>query len=437
MSQFLKKIFIVSFILKILVSLFLPVTLDEYYYFLWGEYPSLSYFDHPPMTGWMMIVSQYLKLPFEGVLRLPFIILSHLTVAIWVLTLKEFLNDSKLELFALVAFLNPLWGLGGLIATPDIPLVFFWSLSIYFSHKILKADDLTSYLGLGISLGLSFLSKYQAVLFLPCLLWLIAQQKLWKKLINYKTVIAVFVALIFSAPVLWWNYQNDWASFQFQWKHGMSAQHWRWIWPFEYLGTQILIIFPTFLFFLFKDFKKAAQHWLFPFAIFPFLFFLYSSFKGRVEGNWVIMALPAFYSLAIILTQDKTIHLLRKTVYLWATLFFIALFALPFTRNKLSEVSKFQNILEATDSDKTYLSNSYQLSGFLSYKLNQTICKLPKYGRMDHMDFIEKCSQLPDHFHYISEHDHLPQIEKDFPNYKVVSESSIDEKYKFIEVKKR
>ena len=52
----------------------LPITADEAYFTLWGRYPALGYYDHPPMVGWLLAplvaVSQA-----EWVVRLPSILL--------------------------------------------------------------------------------------------------------------------------------------------------------------------------------------------------------------------------------------------------------------------------------------------------------------------------------------------------------------------------
>ena len=33
-----------------------PIIGDEAYYYMWGKYPALGYFDHPPMIGWISAV---------------------------------------------------------------------------------------------------------------------------------------------------------------------------------------------------------------------------------------------------------------------------------------------------------------------------------------------------------------------------------------------
>ena len=60
--------------LQVLVGLFLVLKLvflfgsgptsDEAYYWLWGQHPALSYYDHPPFHAWMLGWSSSRKSPW-------------------------------------------------------------------------------------------------------------------------------------------------------------------------------------------------------------------------------------------------------------------------------------------------------------------------------------------------------------------------------------
>lgn len=379
----------------------------------------------------------------DGAIRWPFAILSHLTIFIWYHILKDQLNPQQLFWFIMTALLNPLWGMGGIIATPDIPLLFFWSLALFCTKQLLTTDSLKTYILLGLSLGLGFLSKYQIVLFLPALIWLLWQQQLFKKLCNQKTFWAILIALLTCTPVLIWNYQNDWASFLFQWKHGMSSSQWSIKYPLNYLWTQLLIIFPPFLIFFFGKNKLWKEHWLLPFAVFPFLFFMYSSLKGRVEANWTIMAYPALYALAFLHLKPKVFEWIKKTNILWTSLLAIICLAIPFKdqlpikRNKLFEADKFAPILNSIEQDKIYLTHSYQLSGFLFFKTKRLFCKFPKYSRIDHFMYMKECQQLPDQFTLFLPRTARINWGQDFPLYSVKSTKKINDTFVAIEVFKK
>lgn len=443
MTSPIRKFFIASFLTKLTLALILPITLDEYYYFLWGQFPSLSYFDHPPFVGWLMILSQPLGNFAEGMMRWPSLLLSQTTIYIWLILLKPYLNQARRFWFLAIATFNPLWGLGVFITTPDIPLVFFWSISLLFLQRVLTKPSIQDYILLGAFLGCGFLSKYQIVLFVPCTLFLLVNQQYRKLLLSPKILLTIMTGLVFCLPVIIWNYHNDWASFAFQWKHGMQGSNWGFKQSLEYIATQCFLIFPTFFVFVLVNYQEAKKHWLFPFAFFPFAFFLYSSLKSRVEGNWVIMSFPSVYALATMLTPNSIFHLIKKTVYLWVILFVVVLMTLPFAdhlplkKTKLFEAKKYSHILERVQPETHYFANSYQLASYLSFKKNRLICKFPKYGRVDHYNYISQCQKLPKAFTYITKKDDISPVHIDFPEYKVVAIQFIGSDYKFIEIVKK
>ncbi len=439
-QKVLQKIFFASLAVKLLICVLVPLALDEFYYFLWGDLLSLSYFDHPPMVGWMMALAQPLKQWHPGAIRWPFVLLGHATIFLWLRLFLSEAHNERSTWFLWVALLNPLWGWGGIIATPDIPLLFFWTWSLFNCHHVLQHGRWRDYLLLGLSLGLGFLSKYHIVLFIPPLLWVIFQQKAWRRVFTSKSLAAIGVGALACTPVLLWNAQHEWASFVFQWKHGMNPGFWKWTIPFEYVGGQLLIIFPTFLIFLFAGSKHWKQHWLMPFAFFPFLFFLYSSFKGRVEANWTLVGLPAVYYLSCLYTPDRFWHWIRKTVYFWSLVFVLALGivvlkpGLKSLQTNLSKVEKFTPLATELPQPAHYFATSYQMAGFLSFQWDRVICKFPHYGRVDHFSYVANCLTFPNHFFIIFENGSLPPLEKDFPNFKIKSVKPIAENFQVVEI---
>lgn len=443
MKSRISVLLLISLVLKLLIALVVPLVLDEYYYFLWGHKLSLSYFDHPPMVGWMMVLSQKFQLIAEGAIRWPFILMSQATLWIWYKILKGEVKESYLFWFVLVGLLNPLWGLGAFVASPDIPLLFFWTASLYFTKRVIAQFRWQDYILLGVSLALGFLSKYQIILFVPSLLIMLEQQKLFPKLFTWKTLAAILVALGVCFPVLYWNYTHDWASFKFQWAHGMTAKQWRWYYPLDFLAVQILLVFPTFFVFMFQKNRKWLNHWLFPFAFFPALFFFYSSSRGKVEANWLIMAFPTIYALSFIFLTDKVFPWVKRTVYLWSAATLVLLIIIPLKGSldskkvRLFESDKYKDVLPFIKPDQEYFAYNYQMAGYLGFYTRRLICKLPKYGRVDHFSYMPECSKLPDRFFYITEHYMNFPIDKDFPGYVVVAKHKIDGRFIGVEVQRR
>src|SRR6185437_13590827 len=174
------------FAIKLALAAFVPIFADEAYYWVWSHHLQLSYYDHPAMVAGVFWIGHFLE-PFANCVRFPGVILGHLTFALWLLIMAEILpNDEKrnerLWCFALLYLFSPFLGAGSIIVTPDIPLLFFWSLAIYVFIKIEKSPTAWGYAALGATLGLCFCSKYNAVLFVPALLLYVLFERRWNEI---------------------------------------------------------------------------------------------------------------------------------------------------------------------------------------------------------------------------------------------------------------
>ncbi|MCB0378813.1 MAG: glycosyltransferase family 39 protein [Bdellovibrionales bacterium] len=442
MTKSLFHIFIATLIAKLVLLLFIPLVLDEYYYWVWGQNLQWSYFDHPPMVGWIMAIGDFFRPLFAKGIRIPFVLISQATIFIWYLILKDRMSENKLALLILVLSFNPLTGWGGMIATPDIPLLFFWSLAIHFAAKIELSPSAINYAGLGASLGLGFSSKYVMVLILPCLLIYIFQKKLLHRVFHKYLFISLLFGLLGSMPVLYWNWTHNWDSFLFQWRHGMEAPVWKVRWPFDYLLGQFFILFPVFVWPLVRRMRSFLANDFSTFALFPLAFFLYSSFKGRVEANWPIVAYPAFYGVAIQVASKRLTNGMKRVLYFWVFCLVIVVSAITFVDNpkikklRIFEAAKYNVVLEYARKQPNTFVHNYQMASYLSFHLQKPFCKLPHFGRRDVYDYLPQCHKTPDHFFYIVVSYAKPDFDTFYPGYQVVDAQPFAEEYKILEVKK-
>ena len=123
------------FIINLLQSVFTGLHSDESYYWMFSQNMDWGFFDHPPMVALLILIGNNL-LPGEIGVRLLFILLSSVTV---LLILNE-LNEKKDLRFAAIFILSfPLihTHIGGFLAIPDIPLLFFTTLYIITYKKFL------------------------------------------------------------------------------------------------------------------------------------------------------------------------------------------------------------------------------------------------------------------------------------------------------------
>jgi 4-amino-4-deoxy-L-arabinose transferase-like glycosyltransferase len=389
--MFGKKIgflFFFAIVVKFILAWIIPVFGDESYYWFWGQHVQLSYFDHPGMVGWLTWLGSKLSfLPISLLVRWPFIFLSTLSLFLFIQILRTTNNDNSRASAWLIAcyLLNPLLGVGGILATPDVPLVFFWTLSYWVVLQILKNQRPIDYAYLGISLGLGLCSKYHIVLFpLSTFIGLLFVGRI--KEIQYKKIILTLVfGFVFSLPVLVWNYQNNWASFAFQLNHGFQGKSYTPLWTLTYIAGQILLFNPILFYQLLRSCRKVFSKNI---ALTNWLFFLISSFKAGVEANWPI---AAHTNGLLALNQTKNHRYLKSAFIYFAALWFFAciLYFSNFGQLKMNRVPNSlaaQRIWSEISMYRPIYGPTYQMSSLFHMISGQQVLKLSELSRIDFYD---------------------------------------------------
>jgi Dolichyl-phosphate-mannose-protein mannosyltransferase len=258
---------------------------DEAYYWVFSQYLDWGYFDHPPMIA-VLVKMGYAIFPNElGVRLFP------LLLNIFSLLIIEKLIDKKnpFLLYAIVLSIAVLQ-LSGFVAVPDIPLIFFTALFFLCYKRFISNFSLLTTFLLGLSVALLLYSKYHAVLIVFFVL--LSNIKLFTK---YQVYLAGIIALLLFAPHLWWQYQHDWVSFRYH-LFESNVNAYKPSFTIEYIAGQLLLPGPVAGFillpaaFLYKT-KNETERALRFTMIGIYAFFLLSSFRGKVEGNWTSPAL--------------------------------------------------------------------------------------------------------------------------------------------------
>lgn len=377
---------------KLIAGYFLPVFADEAYYYIWSLKPQLSYFDHPPLVSWMIYVGHlFFPVGHPLSLRIFFIVASFLTSLTWIQILREKkFNTLAIEVFLILVFLNPLLGLGSVVATPDVPLVLFWSLSYLAFIKIFSENHkshLKSYALLGASLGLGFCSKYHIVLFVISGLIYLFFDKAYKKLNPFGVFLTLIIGFTFSLPVLIWNYQNDWASFNYQLKHGFGKINYDWHWTLNFYLGQLALMSPLVFFHLFQKRKEKGDQ---IFTLSQVGFFTTSSFKAIVEANWPITSHlhgTAYFA------QIDSFRKIRFTYAYWALIYVLMaiFFSLPVGKKTLRNQyrsTQMDELVLLVDKYQPLYGSSYQIASLISWRTNQFIPKLNGLSRFDFFDTL-------------------------------------------------
>jgi len=429
----IKRIWLFTLLLKLLAAALIPLSTDEAYYWVWSLHPQLSYFDHPPGVAWLFWIGHAFEFMGHAV-RWPAVILGHCTLLVWLCTwrllFKDQPEDKKYSWWMSLALCSPLLGFGSIIVTPDLPVLFFWSLSLYFLLRVFKFQTARDYIWLGVSLGLGFCSKYHIVLFIPFLFLFILFEKRWSQ-IRWKYVgLTVLFGLLFCSPVLIWNYFNDFVSFKFQMKHGLSRPDYKFYWTWTYVLAQTMVLFPTVVWCALRARLTGLSRVFLYFAWGPLAFFFLSSFKALVEVNWPIVAYPAFFALAALGAQSKR--------PLWiANAFWLGLFALvvshtikpwiPSAPEKLSEFSQYEPLLKKSEQYEPLYASTYQMASWLWYETKKPVYKLHRMSRFDFFDSFAQGIPLSYPIYVMLKRDSdLPEWIKNDPQYIVSEVENLD-----------
>lgn len=391
---------------KILVGLFMPFFSDEAYYWVWAKNLKLSYFDHPPMTAWLFWLSQ----PLDNFLfssRLLFVFLSHLTIWIWCQYLARNLSEKdKFNLFWLL-FLHPLIGLGGLVANPDIPFLFFWTLSLFFYQKSLENTESWKWPALlGISLGLGFDSKYLMGLIAPLLILHLLVSSKWRNLKLQHIVIPIFLGFAFSLPVWLWNYQNDWASFKFQLHHGLGQTVWKPKWTLDFLLGTFILLFPPFVIYYFRTLKFHWRQLHSLLFLGLLIFFLYTTTKGDTELNWPLALYPSFLLLVSPLINQKVSNIVYRCFFGFLCCLLLAFIFLNPQKSlhpRLQEGALYKELYSSTLNYRPLYTNTYQAASYFYFLSKTPFYKLRYSSRPDEYDSMKESQPEVDNFYFIKE----------------------------------
>jgi 4-amino-4-deoxy-L-arabinose transferase-like glycosyltransferase len=276
---------------------------DEAHYALYASKLDWSYFDHPPLVGWV----QWLPLQLGGsdMLMRVVPIVCWLATAVALVYLADTVRPGVvvrgplgLRLDVWLLLLSPLPHLLGLALVPDtllMPLVCAIMLLCWHLRTPQGSQQLALWLALGLCLGLAGLAKYTAVLLaLGVLIYLCAAHG--PRLLAMRGPwLAAAVAAVCVAPVFYWNAQHDWMSFSYQLNHAHGANDWQ-LRKAVVFALLLCLAHGALLLAGLRWFKQHAQVWVLcsSFALPTLLALLWIGGRGSALPHW---ATPAFIAM--------------------------------------------------------------------------------------------------------------------------------------------
>ncbi|WP_338023520.1 ArnT family glycosyltransferase [Archangium primigenium] len=244
------------------------VYFDEAYYWQWSRHLDGGYFDHSPGVAWLIALLG---------IRPTALVCGVATVgAVWGLARDVHGPGEAPWRAAALWSVVPVGILAGVWATPDTPLLLFWTLALWALHR-------ERWVLAGLACGLALLSKYPGVLLAAAF---VAACVRARRLPAGAWLTALLGVGLFL-PVVAWNARNDWAGFAFQLQHGLGGQGgWRTFGEFLLgqlaLGGPVLV--PLTVAYVVRG--PREQFLLRAAAAAPLLLFGYASVRTRGEANW-------------------------------------------------------------------------------------------------------------------------------------------------------
>jgi 4-amino-4-deoxy-L-arabinose transferase-like glycosyltransferase len=306
-------------LIRLIVAATAPLAPDETYYWVWSHALAAGYLDHPPMVALWIRAGTVLA----GQTALGVRLLGPLAafVASWMLfdAGRVLFSRTKAGVTA-VLLLNAtlLMGVGTVIMTPDSPLLFFWTATLWAVARLAAGGPGAWWLAAGVFGGLALDSKFTALfLWIGIGLWVLLVPAVRPWLRRWQPWAACAIGFLLFAPVLMWNAAHGWAGFI---KQGGRVEDWH---PSralgflgELIGGQIGLATPLIWALCMAGLwvagwqavqrRDAAWSLLAALSVPPALVFLQHVSGDRVQGNWPAIIYPALTLAAGALTVRRS-----------------------------------------------------------------------------------------------------------------------------------
>jgi 4-amino-4-deoxy-L-arabinose transferase-like glycosyltransferase len=221
------RIFFISLlgaaILRGIFNIILPLSGEEAYYWMWSRYPDLCYFDHPPLIAWILGISTDIFGHSVFGVRISALLSNTLTGIIifwcaWRITRDRVVAAWAGGFFLVAVFFAAM----ATLAIPDAYLFLFWSLTLWLTIETTRGERSFLWIPVGAALGLCMLAKFHGILLaLAIISYLLISGRQRKHCRSAWLYLGMFVAALFTVPILIWNVREGWPTFTLQ----LSGRH--------------------------------------------------------------------------------------------------------------------------------------------------------------------------------------------------------------------
>ena len=146
------------FLFQLFVAAGFGLSHDEAYYWLFSRHLDVGYFDHPPFVA--AVIALFSFLPHHEIsVRVGFVLLQAGTLFL----LLRMIDRRHWKNTVLLFFAFPLASYTGLLALPDMPLLFMTAAYFYFLRDFLSGKK-SAVFTLGVVIALLLYAKYHGIL---------------------------------------------------------------------------------------------------------------------------------------------------------------------------------------------------------------------------------------------------------------------------------
>lgn len=216
----LGKLIIFSTIIRIIIACSIELGNDESYYFTYALQPDWNHFDHPPMVG-LFIQFFTINLLWVNDVSMRLTAIISAAICTWLIAqCGKILRNESTGFIAALLYTSSIYTsiIAGVFILPDSPQLVFWLASILVILKLLNNPENKQikklFLALGALIGLACMSKVHAIfIWFGFGMFILLHERKWLKNINL--YLSVFISIVIISPILYWNFQNEFITWQF------------------------------------------------------------------------------------------------------------------------------------------------------------------------------------------------------------------------------
>jgi len=399
---------------------------DEAQYWFWAQEPAFGYFSKPPVLAWVIAATTGL-LNSDSAFAMRFAApVFHIFTAIFIYLTASELFDKRTGFWAGIVYATmPAVSLSSTIISTDVPLLLFWSMSLYLYVRFNKTPSLMLAILLGVSIGLGLMSKYAMAYFFGCAIIHALMEQQNTTAPRYKTFwISLPIALLILTPNILWNLDNSFVTVSHTGENiGWQGLNLNWTGLGEFIGSQFgvfgPILFGMFLATLYqltKDSISREHRLLAAFSLPIIALIIFQAVISKAYANW---AATTYIAATILVTEvlvnrvpwhwmriSMTIHVLAFLSIAVAVCFagagqiVLPNGVQPFARTQgASEIAKLTAQELNSVEYKVLLTSNRKLSALMSYNLRERKEELlawrPKTTLNDHYQLVAAYQDAP------------------------------------------